>query len=79
MKNPHLHFALRELRWVLRQPHLWMAFGIVVTLFALTGPFGTYQRLALHERIGYWLLIISVGFSPRSRSATVWVEPPFTV
>ncbi|MGI9464650.1 MAG: LytTR family DNA-binding domain-containing protein [Aestuariivirgaceae bacterium] len=37
-----------------------MAFAVVVALFALAGPFGTYQALDFPARLGYWLITQAV-------------------
>ncbi len=52
-----LQSTLRELRRLLINPRLWAVFAVVVSLFVLTGPFGTYERLALPTRLGYWLIL----------------------
>jgi hypothetical protein len=52
-----LQSTLRELRTLLVNPRLWTVFAVVVGLFVLTGPFGTYERLALPTRLGYWLIL----------------------
>ena len=55
-KQRFVQSTLRELTWVLAMPRLWMAFAIVVGLFALTGPFGTYEALEFPARLGYWFI-----------------------
>ncbi len=52
-----LQSTLRELRTLLINPRLWAVFAVVVGLFMLTGPFGTYERLTLPTRLGYWLIL----------------------
>lgn len=49
--------ALRELRAIFSLPRVWLVFVVAVVLFTATGPFGTSETLALHSRLGYWLLI----------------------
>lgn len=49
--------TLREMKALGRSRNLWLTFGGVVLLFALTGPFGTYQSLPLVPRLGYWLVL----------------------
>lgn len=58
-----LQSTLRELRMLLSHPRLWMVFALVVGLFVLTGPFGTYERLALPTRLGYWLMLHAATWS----------------
>lgn len=55
MNSRPLHFTLRELSSLLGAPRLWLAFGLVVLLFAMTGPFGTYDGMRLPGRLAYWL------------------------
>ena len=57
MSDPLLQSALRELHALLIRPRIWLVFGLVVALFVLTGPFGTYERLAFPTRLGYWLVL----------------------
>ena len=52
-----LQSTLRELRALVIRPRLWLVFALVVGLFVLTGPFGTYERLAFPTRLGYWLVL----------------------
>lgn len=47
---------------ILSYPRLWLVFAIVVVLFAVTGPFGTFDRLAFHSRLGYWLSVHAVAW-----------------
>ena len=57
MSDTLLQSTLRELRTILSRPRLWLVFALVVALFVLTGPFGTYERLAFPTRLGYWLVL----------------------
>ncbi|MEM5495418.1 LytTR family DNA-binding domain-containing protein [Hoeflea sp. AS16] len=57
MSDTLLQSTLRELRTLLSRPRLWLVFALVVALFVLTGPFGTYERLAFPTRLGYWLVL----------------------
>ena len=59
-KQPVLPFALRELTALLQRPRLWILFGIVVAIFAVTGPFGTYDALGFLARLGYWGVVQSL-------------------
>ncbi|MGI9415178.1 MAG: LytTR family DNA-binding domain-containing protein [Hyphomicrobiales bacterium] len=40
-----------------------MAFAIVVGLFALTGPFGTYEALGFTARLGYWFITQAITWA----------------
>lgn len=62
MKFGLLQSALRELKAVLSAPRLWIVFAAVVALFTVTGPFGTYGRLPLPTRLGYWLSIHAIAW-----------------
>ena len=60
MNGTKLQLTLRELTWVLTRPRLWLVFGLVLAIFALTGPFGTYEVLNLPARIGYWFIVQAI-------------------
>lgn len=62
MNRPLLPSTLREMQRILSYPRLWLVFAIVVVLFAVTGPFGTFNRLPFHARLGYWLSIHAFAF-----------------
>ena len=57
MSNTLLQSTLRELHTLLSRPRLWLVFALMVGLFVVTGPFGTYERLAFPTRLGYWLML----------------------
>lgn len=57
MKGSHLRSTLREMQTMLSDYRIWLVFCAILALFAATGPFGTYQSLPLHARLGYWLLV----------------------
>ncbi|VVT04644.1 LytTR family DNA-binding domain-containing protein [Hoeflea sp. EC-HK425] len=63
MSDTLLQSTLRELRALLLRPRLWLVFALVVGLFVLTGPFGTYERLAFPTRLGYWLVLHAVTWA----------------
>lgn len=62
MNAKDLHSALRELQHNLSLPRLWIVFAVVVGLFAVTGPFGTYDRLPPAARLGYWLIVQALAW-----------------
>lgn len=62
MNRPLLPSTLREMQRILSSSRLWLVFSIVVVLFAVTGPFGTFDRLPFHARLGYWLSIHALAF-----------------
>lgn len=63
MNSTNLHSTLRELQRLVALPRLWIVFGVVVALFAATGPFGTYNSLDNVTRVGYWLLVHGLAWS----------------
>jgi DNA-binding LytR/AlgR family response regulator len=52
-----LQSALREMQVLGRSGRLWLTFGAVVLLFAVTGPYGTAEKLAVLPRLAFWLLL----------------------
>ena len=52
-----LQSTLREMQALGRSGRLWLTFGAVVLLFAVTGPYDTSDRLAFLPRLAYWLLL----------------------
>ena len=63
VNNPFLQSTLREMRVLGRSPRLWLTFGAVVLLFAVTGPYGSAERLAFLPRFAYWLLLHAGAWS----------------
>jgi DNA-binding LytR/AlgR family response regulator len=57
VNNRLLQSTLREMHILGRSPRLWLTFGAVVLLFAVTGPYGSAERLAFLPRFAYWLLL----------------------
>lgn len=55
-----MQLALREMQSLLGKRQLWAAFGVVVSLFVFTGPFGTFGALGFAERLGYWLTVHAI-------------------
>jgi DNA-binding LytR/AlgR family response regulator len=58
-----LQSTLRELRVVLRSSRFWATFVTIVLIFALTGPYGTLERLTPGARLGYWLALHAMAWS----------------
>lgn len=56
------HFALREILRFGRSSRLWLTFGAVVLLFAITGPFDT-DRIAFITRLAYWFVLHAATWS----------------
>ena len=57
MKQHLLQLALRQMLTLVGDRRLWIAFGVLVSLFVSTGPFGTYDLLGFAERLGFWLTV----------------------
>lgn len=57
VNSAFLQSTLREMRILGRSPRLWLTFGAVVLLFAVTGPYGSAERLGFLPRFAYWLLL----------------------
>lgn len=68
MSDSQRQFALREMRAFGRSSRLWLTFGAVVLLFAITGPFGT-DRINFVPRLAYWFALhaatwsVAIGFA----------------
>lgn len=57
VNSPFVQSTLREMQILGRSPRLWLTFGAVVLLFAVTGPYGSAERLAFLPRLAFWLLL----------------------
>lgn len=57
VNSAFLQTTLREMQILGRSTRLWLTFGAVVLLFAVTGPYGTAERLSFLPRFAYWLLL----------------------
>lgn len=62
VNDSHRQFALREILGFGRSSRLWLTFGAVVLLFAITGPFGT-DRIDFIPRLAYWLVLHAATWS----------------
>jgi DNA-binding LytR/AlgR family response regulator len=58
-----LQSTLRELQVIQRSPRFWATFVTIVLIFALTGPYGTLDRLMPGARLGYWLALHAMAWS----------------
>lgn len=63
MDHTFLQSTLRELQVAWRSPRLWATFVTIVLIFALTGPYGTLDRLMPGARLGYWLALHAMAWS----------------
>ena len=67
MSDSQRQFALREMRAFGRSSRLWLTFGAVVLLFAITGPFGT-DRINFVPRLAYWFALHAATWSETTRT-----------
>ncbi len=63
MKGTVLHSTLREMQALLQSPRFWGAIVAVSAILGVTGPFGTYEQLALLPRLAYWLALALATFA----------------
>lgn len=63
MKHPFFSSALRELQLFIRAWRFWATFILVVLIFAVTGPYGTSERVMFGVRLGYWLIVHAVTWT----------------
>jgi hypothetical protein len=57
VKQRFAQLTLREMQSLVGDKRLWIAFAVIVALFVVTGPFGTFDQLRFAERLGFWLTI----------------------
>ncbi|MCU0831003.1 MAG: LytTR family transcriptional regulator [Rhizobiaceae bacterium] len=58
-----LQLALRETRGIITDPRTLAVFGIIVSVFAITGPFGTREQLGFIERLSFWLVAQAMSWT----------------
>ncbi|MBB5573253.1 MULTISPECIES: LytTR family DNA-binding domain-containing protein [Rhizobium] len=63
MDHTFLQSTLRELQVIQRSPRFWATFVTIVLIFAVTGPYGTLDRLMPGARLGYWLALHAMAWS----------------
>lgn len=57
MIYPFLSSTLRELQIFTHSWRFWATFALVVLLFAVSGPYGTSEKMTFGVRLGYWLIV----------------------
>jgi hypothetical protein len=62
VKDGPLQFTLRRWQAAVFSPRFWAALLAVAVVLGLTGPFGTFNRLPLLPRFGYWLTMALATF-----------------
>jgi DNA-binding LytR/AlgR family response regulator len=62
VKDGPLQFTLRRLQAAVFSPRFWAVLLAVAVVLGLTGPFGTFNRLPLLPRFGYWLAVALATF-----------------
>ncbi len=55
--------ALREVRAHFSQPRTWLLLLIAGILLGWSGPFGTFDALALVPRLLYWLIVVTTTYA----------------
>lgn len=63
MIHTFLSFTLRELQLFIRSWRFWATFSLVVLIFAVSGPYGTSERMTFGVRLGYWLIVHAVTWT----------------
>ena len=63
MIHPFLSSTLRELQIFTRSWRFWTTFALVILLFAVTGPYGTSEKMTFGVRLGYWLIVHTVTWA----------------
>lgn len=58
-----MHSTLREMQALAFSPRFWGLILIATAVLGVTGPFGTYERLALLPRLAYWLALALATFT----------------
>ncbi len=63
MNHPFLSSTLRELQLFIRSWRFWTTLSLVILIFAVSGPYGTLERMTFGIRLGYWLIIHAVTWA----------------
>ncbi|WP_037076223.1 LytTR family DNA-binding domain-containing protein [Neorhizobium vignae] len=63
MNHPFLSSTLRELQLFTRSWRFWTTFILVILIFVVSGPYGTFERMTLGIRFGYWLTVHAVTWA----------------
>lgn len=61
-KQTAFQFALGEMRATATSPRAWGVMGVVVLILGISGPFQTYEYLAIGPRLAYWGVMSIVTF-----------------
>ena len=62
MKTSAFQLTLRELRTQISSARTWAILGVVALILGLSGPFQTFEYLALAPRLAYWMFMSSASF-----------------
>lgn len=57
-----MSLALRETRGIAQAPRAWVGLAVIAALIGLIGPFGTFDQLALPQRLAYWAANVAATF-----------------
>ncbi|MEQ1405212.1 LytTR family DNA-binding domain-containing protein [Neorhizobium sp. Rsf11] len=63
MIHPFFSSTLRELQLFIRSWRFWTTFALIVLIFAVSGPYGTSERMMFGVRLGYWLIVHAVTWT----------------
>lgn len=63
MIHPFLSSTLRELQIFTRSWRFWATLALVILIFAVTGPYGTSEKMTFGVRLGYWLIVHAVTWA----------------
>lgn len=63
MIHPFLSSTLRELQIFTRSWRFWATFALVILIFAVSGPYGTSEKMTFGVRLGYWLIVHAVTWT----------------
>ncbi|MGK6312382.1 LytTR family DNA-binding domain-containing protein [Neorhizobium sp. DT-125] len=63
MKHPFFSSTLRELQLFAHAWRFWATFALVVLIFAVSGPYGTSERMTFGVRLGYWLMVHAAAWT----------------
>ncbi len=57
MNGLFLQSTLREMQAMLQSRRLWLTFSAILSIFIVTGPFGTSQTMSFADRLLYWTIV----------------------
>lgn len=73
MNGSPLHLALREMRAVFTSRYSLLGMVAAIFLLTVSGPFGTFERFSIAERLGYWTAMVLTSFTVGQGAATFFI------